>query len=111
MELGSHLAAKLEPFVLMSKSAKGAAAAKLTQDAISAQGVYFFAELLDTPNIKEVRTVPAHLSIALMRLSLSSSRAANSTKRIMRCLIYSRTKRIKITSVRSPNLVHAVHRA
>lgn len=55
MELGSHLAAKLEPFVLMSKSAKGAAAAKLILDAISAQGVYFFAELLDAPNIKEVR--------------------------------------------------------
>jgi COP9 signalosome complex subunit 7 len=55
MELGSHLAAKLEPFVLMSKSAKGAAAAKLVLDATSAQGVYFFAELLDAPNIKEVR--------------------------------------------------------
>jgi hypothetical protein len=54
MELGSHLAAKLEPFVLMSKSAKGAGAAKLIQDATSAQGVYFFAELLDAPNIKEV---------------------------------------------------------
>ncbi|KAH9075691.1 hypothetical protein EDB83DRAFT_2351834 [Lactarius deliciosus] len=36
MELGSHLATKLEPFVLISKSAKGAAAAKLIQDAISA---------------------------------------------------------------------------
>jgi COP9 signalosome complex subunit 7 len=55
MELGSHLAAKLEPFVLISKSAKGAAAVKLIQDVISAQGVYFFAELLDSPNIKEVR--------------------------------------------------------
>ena len=55
MELGSHLATKLEPFLLMSKSAKGAAAAKLIQDAISAQGVYFFAELLDAPNIKQVR--------------------------------------------------------
>jgi COP9 signalosome complex subunit 7 len=55
MELGSHLSAKLEPFVLMAKSAKGAAAAKLILDAISAQGVYFFAELLDAPNIKEVR--------------------------------------------------------
>jgi COP9 signalosome complex subunit 7 len=39
----------------MSKSAKGAAAAKLVQDATSAQGVYFFAELLDAPNIKQVR--------------------------------------------------------
>jgi COP9 signalosome complex subunit 7 len=55
MELGSHLATKLEPFLLMSKSAKGAAAAKLVQDATSAQGVYFFAELLDAPNIKQVR--------------------------------------------------------
>ena len=57
MELGSHLATKLEPFVLISKSAKGAAAAKLIQDATSAQGVYFFAELLDAPNIKQVRSV------------------------------------------------------
>jgi COP9 signalosome complex subunit 7 len=55
MELGSHLSAKLEPFVLMAKSAKGAAAAKLILDAVSAHGVYFFAELLDAPNIKEVR--------------------------------------------------------
>jgi COP9 signalosome complex subunit 7 len=55
MELGSHLASKLEPFLLISKSAKGAAAVKLIQDAISAQGVYFFAELLDTPSIKDVR--------------------------------------------------------
>ncbi|KAI0005357.1 hypothetical protein BJV74DRAFT_970558 [Russula compacta] len=60
MELGSHLAAKLEPFVLMSKSAKGAAAAKLIQDAISAQGVYFFAELLDAPNIKELASSDQH---------------------------------------------------
>ncbi|KAH9994438.1 hypothetical protein BJV77DRAFT_994701 [Russula vinacea] len=60
MELGSHLAAKLEPFVLMSKSAKGAAAAKLVQDAISAQGVYFFAELLDAPNVKELANSEQH---------------------------------------------------
>ncbi|KAI0286654.1 hypothetical protein BGY98DRAFT_1110226 [Russula aff. rugulosa BPL654] len=60
MELGSHLAAKLEPFVLMSKSAKGAGAAKLVLDAISAQGVYFFAELLDAPNIKELANSEQH---------------------------------------------------
>jgi len=60
MELGSHLAAKLEPFVLMSKSAKGAAAAKLILDATSAQGVYFFAELLDAPNIKELANSEQH---------------------------------------------------
>jgi COP9 signalosome complex subunit 7 len=83
MELGSHLAAKLEPFVLMAKSAKGAAAAKLIQDATSAQGVYFFAELLDAPNIKEVRRTNrprAHVLIASF-----SSRAADSTKRTTHC--------------------------
>jgi len=47
--------AKLEPFMLMSKSAKGAAAAKLVQDATTAQGVYVFAQLLEVPNIREVR--------------------------------------------------------
>jgi COP9 signalosome complex subunit 7 len=55
MELGSNFAAKLEPFLLMSKSAKGAAAAKLIQDATSAPGVFVFAELLELPNIQEVR--------------------------------------------------------
>ena len=54
MELGTNIAAKLEPFLLMSKSAKGAAAAKLVQDATSAPGVFVFAELLEQPNIHEV---------------------------------------------------------
>jgi len=44
-------AAKLEPFLLMAKSAKGAAAPKLIQDAISAPGVFVYAELMDHPNI------------------------------------------------------------
>ena len=54
MELGTNITAKLEPFLLMSKSAKGAAAAKLVQDATSAPGVFVFAELLEQPNIQEV---------------------------------------------------------
>ena len=54
MDLGANAIAKLEPFLLMSKSAKGAAAAKLIQDATSAPGVFVFAELLDQPNIQEV---------------------------------------------------------
>ena len=53
MELGTNFAAKLEPFLLISKSAKGAAAAKLVQDATSAPGVFVFAELLELPNIQE----------------------------------------------------------
>ncbi|KAI6037906.1 hypothetical protein EDC04DRAFT_2868567 [Pisolithus marmoratus] len=56
MELGTNFAARLEPFLLMSKSAKGAAAAKLIQDATAAPGVFVFAELLDMPNIQELST-------------------------------------------------------
>lgn len=56
MELGSGFLAKLEPFLLMSKSAKGAAAAKLILDATSSPGVFVFGELLDVPSIQEVRT-------------------------------------------------------
>ncbi|EIM92049.1 uncharacterized protein STEHIDRAFT_70516 [Stereum hirsutum FP-91666 SS1] len=62
MELGSHQAAKVEPFVLMSKSAKGAAAAKLVQDATSAPGLFVFAELLDVPSIQELANNPTHSS-------------------------------------------------
>lgn len=54
MELGTGFLVKLEPFLLMSKYAKGAAAAKLIQDATSAPGVFVFGELLDAPNIQEL---------------------------------------------------------
>ena len=57
MDLGANFIAKLEPFLLMSKAAKGAAAAKLIEDATSAPGVYVFGELLELPNIQEVRRV------------------------------------------------------
>ncbi|EMD41449.1 hypothetical protein CERSUDRAFT_110025 [Gelatoporia subvermispora B] len=56
MELGQNAVTKLEPFLLMSKSAKGAAAAKLIQDATSAPGVFVFGELLELPNIQELAT-------------------------------------------------------
>lgn len=63
MELGTNFAAKLEPFLLISKSAKAAAAAKLIRDATSAPGVFVFAELLELPNIQEVhRDLSAFLS-------------------------------------------------
>ncbi|OJA07729.1 hypothetical protein AZE42_06106 [Rhizopogon vesiculosus] len=60
MELGTNFAAKLEPFLLISKSAKGAAAAKLVQDATSAPGVFVFAELLELPNIQELANNEQH---------------------------------------------------
>ncbi|TFK47965.1 hypothetical protein OE88DRAFT_1664941 [Heliocybe sulcata] len=62
IELGINFAAKLEPFLLMAKSAKGAAAAKLIQDATSASGVFVFAELLDHPNIQELSASGQHAS-------------------------------------------------
>ena len=65
MELGTNFAAKLEPFLLMSKSAKGAAAAKLIQDATSAPGVFVFAELLEMPNIQEVYFMPPYILMGL----------------------------------------------
>ena len=57
MDFGANFASKLEPFLLISKSAKGAAAAKLIQDATSAPGVFVFAELLELPNIQEVHNL------------------------------------------------------
>lgn len=57
MELGQSSSAKLEPFLLMSKSAKGAAAAKLIQDVTTAPGLFVFAELLDLPSIQDVRAL------------------------------------------------------
>lgn len=62
MEVGTNFVAKLEPFLLMSKGAKGAAAAKLVQDATSAPGVFVFAELLEMPNVQEVRCARARLT-------------------------------------------------
>ena len=44
----------LEQFVLLAKSAKGAAAASLITQALEASGVYVFGELLEMPNIQEV---------------------------------------------------------
>jgi len=60
MELGSNFAAKLEPFLLMAKSLKGAAAAKLIQDATSAPGVFVFVELLELANIQELKNSELH---------------------------------------------------
>ncbi|KAJ8584865.1 hypothetical protein M405DRAFT_746243 [Rhizopogon salebrosus TDB-379] len=69
MELGTNFAAKLEPFLLISKSAKGAAAAKLVQDATSAPGVFVFAELLELPNIQELANNEQHAPFfALLQL-------------------------------------------
>lgn len=46
---------RLEPFLLLAKSARGAGAASLIDQVTAAPGVYAFAELLDTKAIAEVR--------------------------------------------------------
>ncbi|KAJ9123702.1 hypothetical protein QFC24_003476 [Naganishia onofrii] len=52
----SDVSASLEPFLLVARSTKGAAAAKVIMDATSGPGVYGFGELLDMPNIKQLQT-------------------------------------------------------
>lgn len=44
----------LEQFVLLAKSAHGAAAAELIRQVLASPGVHVYGELLDMPTIKEV---------------------------------------------------------
>jgi len=68
MDLANY-SAKLEPFLLMAKSLKGAAAAKLIQDATSASAVFVFSELLELPNIQELgKSEQYQKSLALLQL-------------------------------------------
>ncbi|XP_066583475.1 COP9 signalosome complex subunit 7b [Prorops nasuta] len=48
----------LEQFVLLAKTAKGAAAMELIKQAVDTPGVHVFGELLDMPNIKELENGP-----------------------------------------------------
>ncbi|KDR12141.1 COP9 signalosome complex subunit 7a [Zootermopsis nevadensis] len=48
----------LEQFVLLAKSAKGAAAVELVKQVLEAPGVHVFGELLDMPNVIELENGP-----------------------------------------------------
>ena len=48
----------LEQFVLLAKTAKGAAALELIKQAVETPGVHVFGELIDMPNIKELEHGP-----------------------------------------------------
>jgi hypothetical protein len=76
MDLANY-SAKLEPFLLMAKSLKGAAAAKLIQDATSAPAVFVFSELLELPNIQEVRTTYICFKSSTSNNSARKKRAAS----------------------------------
>jgi len=52
----------MEQFVLLSKSAKGAAAAELVKQALETPGLYVFSELLDMPSIKELSATGDHVA-------------------------------------------------
>ncbi|WWC71921.1 uncharacterized protein I206_105880 [Kwoniella pini CBS 10737] len=56
----SDSASKLEPYLLLARSTKGASAAKVITDVTAAAGVYVFAELLDLPNIKDLSADPTY---------------------------------------------------
>ena len=45
--------AKLEPYLLLSKHAKGKAAADLISKATEEPGIFAFGELLEVPGVKE----------------------------------------------------------
>ena len=52
---GTSGSAALEQFLLLAKTTKGAAAMELIRQALETPGIYVFGELLEMPNIKEVR--------------------------------------------------------
>ncbi|KAI8327237.1 hypothetical protein BD560DRAFT_343062 [Blakeslea trispora] len=49
---------KLQPFLLLSKSARGIANTKLIMEAISAPGVFVFTELYESPNVVQAASLP-----------------------------------------------------
>jgi len=54
--LGMSSNSAMEQFILLSKTTKGAAAVELIRQALEVPGIYVFGELLEMPNIQEVRS-------------------------------------------------------
>ncbi|XP_064459858.1 COP9 signalosome complex subunit 7b-like [Ornithodoros turicata] len=59
---------QLEQYLLLAKTAKGAAAAELIKQVTEAPGVYVFGELLDMPNIQELSEGPHSAYYSLLNL-------------------------------------------
>ncbi|KAF9907270.1 hypothetical protein EC991_011171 [Linnemannia zychae] len=51
---------RLEPYLALSKSAKGAGCVQLIKDVLTAPGVFVFGELLAMPNVVELKSNPDH---------------------------------------------------
>ena len=60
--------AALQGFVVLAKSATGAAAADIIKQATSANGVYSFTALLDTENIQRLAGTDYESSLNLLRI-------------------------------------------
>lgn len=58
----------LEQYLLLAKSAKGAAAVELIKQVLVAPGIYVFGELLDMPNIQELNNTPSSQYYELLHL-------------------------------------------
>ncbi|XP_059475465.1 COP9 signalosome complex subunit 7a [Neocloeon triangulifer] len=58
----------VEQFVLLAKSAKGAGACELIKQALEAQGVYVFGELLEMPHITELENTEHSKYLNLLKL-------------------------------------------
>lgn len=62
--------ALLEQYLLLAKSAKGAAAVELIKQVLVAPGIYVFGELLDVPNIQEVSFFLPSINLSNVILNL-----------------------------------------
>lgn len=58
MMQGETSASPLAEFLLLAKSAKGAACAQLVLQVLEHPSIHVFGELLDMPNVREVRDSP-----------------------------------------------------
>lgn len=65
--------ARLEPFLILAKSARGAAAAKLIAEATAAPGCYVFSELADTDAVRQVGALLARSLKRVRNTELTSS--------------------------------------
>jgi len=62
------VSAALHPFVILAKSATGAACADLIKQATSANGVYTFSALLEAENVKNLAGTQYEPSLNLLRI-------------------------------------------
>lgn len=97
----------LEQFVLLSKTTKGAAAAELIKQALESPGVYVFGELLDMPNIVELKNGPYANYYHLLHLfaygTCSEYRANKSQLPLLSSVQMTKLRHLTIVSLATKN--------